>query len=67
MKEETLYYFSFLCNAIVTLVDASPVLRQLVIRNLGMSLKMISWQASRLLRKTRADQNPEVYGKGAHH
>ena len=40
MKEETLYCFDFLCNAVETIINAAPVLRKLVLRDLGLSLKM---------------------------
>ena len=64
MRGETLDSFAFLRDVIAALADATPVLRQLVLRDISISLKISLWAASRFLRKMIAIPNPEVYGKG---
>ena len=66
MKEETLDCFSFISDVVVVIFGAAPVLRQLVLRNLGLRLKMSPWAASIYLRKRKTVPNPEVHGKGDH-
>ena len=46
MKGETLDCFDFLCDGVAALVDAAPVLRQLLLRNLVVSLKISPCSAS---------------------
>ena len=55
-KEETIYFFAFVRDAAAALIDAEPVLRQLVLWDLGIGLIMSLWTASSFLRKTRTDQ-----------
>ena len=46
MKGETLNCFDFISGAVVVLVNAAPVLWQLVLRGLVLSARMSSWEAS---------------------
>ena len=65
-EEIKLDCFAFLRNSVAALIGAAPLLRKLVLRDIGLRSKIISWTTSTPLMKTRTDPNPEVYGKGAH-
>ena len=46
MKGETLDWFVFILGAVAELVDEATVLRQMILRDLVLSLKMIPWADS---------------------
>ena len=58
MKEETIDCFVFLHDAVAALVYAALVLRQLVLQDIGLRLKMSPWTYSRSLRKMRNGPKP---------
>ena len=46
MKVGTLDCFTFICDYVASIIDTALVLRQLVLRDLFLNLKMSPWAAS---------------------